>query len=55
MIMVNVNTIGIRHTLANTGSALNIFGINLLPKIKFDSYSLATSSLYICGFDNVGR
>lgn len=55
MIMVNINNIGIRHAFVDTGSTLNVCSIDLLPKIKVDSSSLAASSLYIHGFDNVGH
>lgn len=41
--------------LIDTDSTLNVYGTNLLPKIKVDSSSLVASSLYIRGFDNVGQ
>lgn len=47
MIIVHVNGIGIRRTLVDTGSTLNIFGLDLLPKIKVDPNSLVVSSLFI--------
>lgn len=55
MIIVHVNSIGIRQTLVDIGSALDVCGVDLLPKIKVDPNSLASSSLFICGFDNSGK
>ncbi|MFV0116834.1 hypothetical protein ACNF33_13960, partial [Staphylococcus aureus] len=50
-----VNGIGIRCTLVDIGSKVNVFIIDLLPKIKMDPSSLSTSSLSLHGFDNVGK
>lgn len=55
MIIVIINKTGIRHTLVDVGSMLNVCSIELLPKINIDLSSLNTSSVDIHGFDNVGR
>lgn len=46
MIIVHVNGVGIRRTLVDTGSTLNVCSSDLLPKIKVDLNTLATSSFF---------
>lgn len=55
MIIFHVNGVGIRRTLVDIGSKLNVCRLDFLPKIKVDPKSLAASSLYIRGFDNYGK
>lgn len=55
MIIVHVNGVGIRWALVDIGSALNVCSLDLLPIIKVDPNTLATSSLFIQGFDNSGK
>lgn len=55
MKIIHVNSIGIRRTLVDTSSALNVCGLDLFPKIKVDPNSLATFSLFNWGFDKSGK
>lgn len=47
MTIVNINKIGIRRTLIDASSALNVCSIDLLHKINIGPFSLNTSSLVL--------
>lgn len=55
MIMVVINKCGIKHTLVDNGSMLNVCSINLLDKVGVDNTKIQLDSLSTYGFDNVGK
>lgn len=55
MIIITRNEICIRFTLINLGSILNFYSVDLLYHIHVENSSLVDTSLFILGFDNIGK